>query len=905
MATLPLTRDSTVNRWIDLETPLDSGILVAERVKGAETLGRLFEYELMALSERHDVDFDALLGEHVSIGLELSDAAFGVRRFIDGRVAQISLVGMADNLFRYRIVLRPWLWMLTRTADCRIFQNRNVRQIIEDVFADQADADFDFRLSRDYIEREYCVQYRETDFNFVSRLMEEEGIYYFFEHENGKHTLVICDAPGAHESVGPLPYRPQGAQVRGGEAYVKEWSVTREIQPVTTVLRDYNFETPKVDLTVRRGQDREHSEATHEWFDYPGEYPDADEGEHLVLTRLEEIQAAHELIEGAANARKLACGALFGLTEFIRADQNQEYLIVRLAIEATNNLPERDQRADFECRFQLIPSEVTYRSPRATRRPTVQGPQTAEVVGPAGEEIHVDEYGRVKVQFHWDRLGEHDENSSCWVRVSQIWAGKNYGWMTIPRIGQEVIVDFLEGDADRPIITGRVYNADQMPPWDLPDNKTQSGILTRSSQSGSPDTANQLRFEDKKGDEQIYLHAEKNMDRHIEHDDSTYVGNDKILTVERDQRNNIKRDRWEVVERDQHLAVSRDRVTNIKNNEVRVVDVDQNTKIGANQVLNVIGNQDATIDGNQTLSVKGNITSNTPSNRTTDTGGDEKRSVGGNQVFSVGGTLSYKAPTMVFEAGHIDFKVTGASSHVLECPVGPYQMMVNRLDVISNTDINLFGVGAINAVSMDNNTTIMGNNNGAYVGMASDVMMAIARNTFIGLQMDTALAVSINNFVGAQMENALAIRMETAAGVNIEMNTLKTLLPGGGGGGGGAAAPGTMSQGASAAAAFVAVKGIMAGLGSFGVAIAEQQDQYKTAQSQLRSAAAAAEREGHPNLANRLRALASGQSIGGSAESTGGGGAASTSVPSSSSGPGSDGPAGGGGGNAPNTPLPD
>lgn len=854
---MPLIVDlSSKNRVIDLDTPLPKGELVAERLTGTETLGRLFQYELMALSANGNIVFDDLLGHHVTAQIELTD---GSRRPIDGRVSQISLVGMVENLFRYRLVLRPWAWMLTRTTDCRIFQDKNVKEILEEVFADQPDADFEFNLTADYAKRVYCVQYRETDFNFVSRLMEEEGIYYFFRHDPGKHTLVICDASGAHESVGSVPFMPQQQSARSGREYIREWSVTRQIQPCKVALRDYNFEKPTSDLLVKLSQDREHAEATHEIYDYPGEYQELPVGDHLIRTRLEELQSGFEIVEGRGDSRLLACGGTFDFSDFGRLDQIGEYLIVSTTIDVNNNALETSRgTSDFQydVRFRLIRASEPYRSERTTPRPIVQGPQTAVIVGPSGEEIFVDKYGRVKVQFHWDRYGKKDDQSSCWVRVSQIWAGKNYGWMTIPRIGQEVVVDFLEGNPDEPLITGRVYNADQMPPWALPDNKTQSGILTRSTSGGSPETANQIRFEDKKGEEQVYVHAEKNMDTHVENDDSTFVGNDQTLTVTRDQKNTIKRDRWETVERDQHLTVNRDRITTIKNNEKRTIDVDQVIKISGKQSQHLVGNQDVQIDGHQKESVKGPVSQDTKASRTIKTDADDIRLIGGNQTFDVTGNMSYKAAKISLEAGHIDFKVTGGNSVIVESPVGPYQMMVNKLEIMSNTDVNILAVANINSVSMGNNTTVMGANSSAYVGSASDTMLAASRNMFIGMQSDAALAISMNNFIGLSLENALAAKVETAAGVHAELNSLKTYAPGGGGGGGAAGGPAALSGGWAAAsffgAGFAGAAGVMTML--FGAMEANQQ--YADAIGQLQSAAADADAAGHPNLANRLRALA-------------------------------------------------
>ncbi|MGQ0502404.1 MAG: type VI secretion system Vgr family protein [Panacagrimonas sp.] len=637
-----LTQDSSKNRWIDLDTPLAKGTLVVENLTGMETLGRLFEYELFALSEKNDIKFDDLLGLHATLGLELPD---GQRRFIDGRIAQIGLVGMAGRLFRYRLVLRPWLWMLTRTADSRIFQEKTAKEIIEDVFADQADAKFEFRLSGSYIKREYCVQYRETDFNFVSRLMEEEGMYYFFEHKTGKHTLVICDAASAHASVGKIAFRPSDRQIREGQQYVLDWSVTREIQPGATALRDYDFEKPSVDLLAKRSQDRPHSEAAHEIFDYPGGYIEPGAGTQIARTRLEELQAAHEVVEGRGNARLIASGSLFTLADFARADQNREYLVVSARISASNNLAESGagDASSFDCRFELIPGKEPYRAPRNTRRPIVQGPQTAVVVGPAGEEIFVDKYGRVKVQFHWDRLGKNDDKSSCWVRVSQVWAGKNFGWVTLPRIKQEVIVDFLEGDPDRPIITGRVYNAEQMPPWALPANKTQSGILTRSSMGGAPANANELRFEDKKGSEQVFLHAEKNQDIEVENDETHWVGHDRKKTIDHDENVEVKNNRTEKVGVDEKITIGANRTEKVGANEKIDVGANRTETVGANEKVTIAAQRELTVGASEKITVGASRTETIGAGVTQTIGGSLSQTVAGGVTVSTPGSMTVTA----------------------------------------------------------------------------------------------------------------------------------------------------------------------------------------------------------------------------------------------------------------------
>lgn len=839
---------SSKNRWIHIETPLGGDAFMVDRINGTESLGRLFEYEVIALSKDGNVNFDDLLGHHATVSLETRVP--GRQKHIDGRVAQIGLVGMSGRLFKYRLVLRPWLWMLTRTADCKIFQEKDVHDIVEEVFADQPDADYEFQLSEYYHPKTYCVQYRETDFAFVSRLLEEAGIYYFFKHEKGKHTMVICDAVSAHESIGTFEFQPQGRPPRSGMEYVAEWTVTKQIQPGKTATRDYNFETPTTEMLGQAIIEHQHSESEHEIFDYPGEYLEPAEGEIIARTRLEEIQVAQEVTEGRSDIREFNSGALFELANFGRSDQNREYLLLSCHIVAQNNLPEAiDGQArlpSFDCWFKVLPSAYPFRPARHTPVPTVKGPQTAEVVGPSGEEIHVDEYGRVKVQFHWDRYGEKDDQSSCWMRVSQMWAGKNYGWMTVPRIGQEVIVSFLEGDPDQPVITGRVYNADQMPPWELPANKTQSGILTRSSSDGSPSTANQLKFEDKKGEEQIYIHAEKNKDTHVENNDSTFVGNDQTLVVDHDQSSTIKNDQWVKVENNRDVKVLQ--------REDYAVEHGQVTVVGDFQHLKVTGDQEVLIEGYRKEEVTGTLDSKvTGGNRTEDTtAGSESRTISGDQTFVVSGDIGYGATKITLAAtGDLNLS-TAANAY----------MFGQKCSVISNTDIDLMCMANINQVSVGNNTTVMGSNASGFMGMASDFFagmststsLSMAMGTFVGMSMDTKLAICLETIMGATISTHIGPQVEMNSSGSVELSAMKILSAGGGGGGGGPSSP---TMGVAMQRAFLALAGLGAADTSLGSSLDVRNtiEQYQDAQNQLNNAAIAAHNAGHAALAARLSNL--------------------------------------------------
>ncbi|MBK5537982.1 type VI secretion system tip protein VgrG [Pseudomonas sp. TH05] len=524
-------------RLAQISSPLGPDVLLLKNMGGGEELGRLFDYELQLTSNDAAIDLNQLLGKPMSLSLQLSD---GGERHFHGIVSRCSQNVDLGQFASYQVTLRPWLWLLSRTSDCRIFQNLSIPQIIKQVFRDLGFSDFEDALSQPYREWEYCVQYRENSFDFVSRLMEQEGIYYFFRHEKDRHVLVLADAYGAHSTVpgyDSVPYYPRDEQQRERD-HIFDWHLAQEVQPGSLELNDYDFQRPSARIDVRSAMPRPHTAGDYPLYDYPGTYVQSQDGEHYARTRIEALQSLHERVELSGNARGLGAGHLFSLSGFSRQDQNREYLIVGARYYIVQESLESGGGgggAQFESGLTCIDAQQSFRPLADTHRPVVKGPQTAIVVGPSGEEIWTDQFGRVKVHFYWDRHDQSNENSSCWIRVSQAWAGKNWGSMQIPRIGQEVIVSFLEGDPDRPIITGRVYNAEQSVPYDLPANATQSGMKSRSSKGGSPANFNEIRMEDKKGLEQLYIHAERNQDIVVEVDESHSVGHDRNKSVGRDE----------------------------------------------------------------------------------------------------------------------------------------------------------------------------------------------------------------------------------------------------------------------------------------------------------------------------------------------------------------------------------
>ena len=630
---------------ITLTSPVPAADLLFQSMSATAGLSTLGEAQLSLLSLKPDIKPEDLLGKPVTVTVQLRDDA---KRHVHGYVTRFGTGVRQGKYFAYQATVRPWLWFLTRTADCRIFQDMTVPDIVKKVFEDHGVANFEFKLFRSYRTWVYCVQYRESDYNFIARLLEHEGIYWYFEHGEGQHKLVLVDSQSAHDAAPgctSLPYVEEGAGSAADTECVSGWSFSREVKAGKLMLASYDFERPSTDLKVKADKARTHSLADYEVFDFQGDYIQSSDGRQWAEDRMDELQTPFQRLQGSSNAHGIEVGRLLSLTHHPRPDQNDQYLITGLTLQAqVDGYEAGNPGGGCSCEFSAIPAAQQFRPPRRTPKPFVQGPQTAVVVGPAGEEIHTDKYGRVKVQFHWDRYGQKDEKSSCWVRVSHPWAGKNFGIVDIPRIGQEVVVDFLEGDPDQPLITGRVYNAEQMPPWDLPANATQSGILTRSSKGGGYGNANAIRFEDKAGSEQLWIHAEKNQDIEVENDETHWVGHDRKKTIDNDETVHVKHDRTETVDNNETITIGVDRTEKVGSNETisigsnRTEDVGANEKItiGANRTESVSVNEDISIGANRSIKVGGSETAFVALQRTHTVGVNETIGIGAAQEIGIG-----------------------------------------------------------------------------------------------------------------------------------------------------------------------------------------------------------------------------------------------------------------------------
>jgi type VI secretion system secreted protein VgrG len=573
-----------------IDTPFGADKLMVKRFHGEETISGLFQFTLEMISESNSLSFAEIMGKKVTLTLQLEG---GGKQYLNGVVGRFMQAGKDARFTTYFAEVHPWLWFLKMNSDCRIFQNMTTPDIVKKVFSDLGFTDFKDSLTATYHPREYCVQYMETSFDFVSRLMEEEGIFYFFTHASGAHTLVLADGGDAYETLNgadTVTVRPYDSHWTS-EYTVGECTLEQQVTVGQYKADDFNFELPGTDLlSVAEATDTARSV-----YEYPGLFLKKDAGEQVSKLRLESFEAAQKLLRGSSPCRAFRPGYKFTLKGHSREDANAGYVVTRVTHQG-------DQSTAYSNEFEAILDSVPFRPRRVTPRPRIYGTQTATVTGKEGEEIWTDKYGRIKVQFHWDQVGTNDENSSCWIRVAQGWAGKQWGAIILPRIGQEVVVSFLEGNPDRPLVTGCVYNATQTVPYALPDEQTKSTLKSNSSKGGSG--FNEIRFEDKAGSEEIFMQAQKDM--------KVDVLNDQTLTVKNNRTTSVRmNDKLTVLAGDRTIKVDEGKETHevkgtrevtVTGNETHTNKADYTAKVSGNFTLKVSGN--ISIEASGTVSIK-------------------------------------------------------------------------------------------------------------------------------------------------------------------------------------------------------------------------------------------------------------------------------------------------------------
>lgn len=601
---MPATQEG---RLLSLTTPLPYDHLLIKRIRAFEGLSQLFRFELEMLHDDREeagdeptlIEPKELLGQKMTVAVQQAD---GAERFFNGICVQFTQGNRNESFSKYRAELVPQFWLLTQNSQSRIFQNISVPEILKKVLKG---LEVTYEIQGNFEPRNYCVQYRESDFNFASRLMEEEGIYYYFEHTAESHKMIIANTPGSHRECPTKAQIPFVADISVDQeewsGSIRSWQAANNLRAGKFTLRDHNFELPDKNFETEKlscfniGGNHQ-----LEIYDYPGGFAKrfdgidagggerpgdlqkiSQDGERTVGIRQQEIDVAYKSSPGTSDCCALTAGYRFQLTNHPNPADNRNHVLVSVRSEAVQSpgyISDDINSHPYMVSFSSIPQgegQAPFRPLRRATKPVVYGSQTATVVGPAGEEIFTDKYGRVKVQFRWDREGQLNDGASCWIRVVQTWAGKKWGTMFIPRIGMEVVIDFLEGDPDQPIITGCVYNADAMPPYTLPDEKTKSTMKTNSSKGGGG--FNELRFEDKKGSEQIFIHAEKNQDIRVKNDCMELIQHDRHLIVDNDQ--------FEKVKKDKHLQVTGDHNEKIGGSMSIKIGSDLQEKVGSNYAV--------------------------------------------------------------------------------------------------------------------------------------------------------------------------------------------------------------------------------------------------------------------------------------------------------------------------------
>lgn len=634
------------NRPIRVATNLGEDVLLLRGFAGEEGISMPYSFHLDLMSEEASISPDDVLRKPMAITVELES---GEQRYIHGAVRRFRQLGQREGLTFFEAEIVPWLWFLSLSTDCRIFQDMDVLKIVETIFSDAGLTDYDLRCTRTYAKREYCVQYRESHLDFVSRLLEEEGIFYFFEHSDSKHTLVLADdnskilpCPGQKEAL----FRVEDEAVYGQDV-VNHLTSEYAVHVGKVTLQDYDFEQPSLNLLSSISGKEE-----QEIYEYhPRRYTKLEDGERYARLRVEIQEAGRHLVHGRGTCRAFTAGTRFALQEHYVDDLNQEYALVRIQHHAAGGgYRSWDEELDYRVDFVGIPHKVPYRHPMEHPRPRVLGTQTAMVVGPSGEEIWTDKYGRIKVSFYWDRLGKKDEKSSCWVRVATPWAGKGYGSVTIPRIGNEVVVDFLEGDPDQPLVVGSVYNADQMPPVDLPDSGIQMGTVSRSSPGGGG--YNEFTVKDTKGEEQFTVNAQYDM--------STSVGNDETHSVANNRTASVGVDETTDVGSNQKQSVG--------SNQTVDIGADQSLSVGGAQSIQVSGDRDLTVGGGNTVSVSADHAVSASSKVTMDSGADTEINAGANMKVGAAANMDVEAGANINITGGATIKLTAGGSSI---EIGP------------------------------------------------------------------------------------------------------------------------------------------------------------------------------------------------------------------------------------------
>ncbi|HEX6070663.1 MAG TPA: type VI secretion system tip protein TssI/VgrG [Longimicrobiaceae bacterium] len=654
------------NQPFRIDTVLGKDVLLLGAFRGSESISSPYSFEADLASEKKVAARD-LLRTPAHLTISLPD---GSHRSLHGRISRFCEVGRDGDLFLYRAEVVPWLWFLSLSRECRIYQHLNVPEIVEQVFTGLGYNDFRIACTRSYAPRDFCVQYRETHLNFVSRLLEEEGIFYFFEHSDDKHVLVLADDSGVAADCPGGGVACMAARAEDEDGAVTCLEVEHAVGLGGVTLKDYDYLQPQ--LTLESSVNGDGPELAYDY--HPGRYTLPEEGERYARLQLEAEEALRQTVRGDSAWRGFVPGYRFELKRHHQVDANQKYLVLGVEHTATcSGYRSADSFSqEYRNSFFAMPYAVPYRPRRITPRPGIQGSQTALVVGPAGNEIHVDEHGRVKVQFYWDREGKRDENSSCWVRVATPWGGKGYGNVTVPRIGNEVVVIFLEGDPDHPLIVGSVFNAEQSPPYPLPGAGITMGMKSRSSPGGGGQ--NEITMSDTKGKEMVTIHAQYDM--------TTTVQNDRTDTVNNNRSTTIAVDDSESVGANQTIDVGANQSTTVGGNQTEDVGGNRTGSVGGNESVSVGGNQEGTIGGDRSTTVGGDDTTSVGSNLSMEAGSNILLDAGANLDAIAGGTVTVDGK---------EVSILGASKITLSCGGSSIEIGPSGINITSGAIVQVQG----------------------------------------------------------------------------------------------------------------------------------------------------------------------------------------------------------------------
>jgi type VI secretion system secreted protein VgrG len=652
-----------VNR-ISILSSVDSSSLLFWKFSGQEKLSEPFRFQVDLLSQDFAIDRQAMLGKNMTV---VVPGQWGQERYLSGKITAVSVRAedLGDTRYAvYQTTLEPDFWPMMRDRNFRIFQQQRVPDIVATLLSEH-NVKFEDKLTRSYRQWDYCVQYAESSFQFMSRLLELEGISYLFRHDKDGHTLVLMDdyqQAEAFPGYETIPWHAQSGGGAVGEEGISQLMASHVVTPGLYSTDDYDFRKPHAWMLQTLQNPVSPTPGKIDVYDWPGRFMEHGDGEAYARIRQQSWQAEQQQTQGIATATGIVPGHTFTLVRAPNLADNAKWLVIGAHYDFEENQYASGGADSTQQRiaFSVIPASTPFVPSSKTDWPRTYGPQTARVVGPKGESIWTDKYGRIKVKFHWDRESQGDENSSCWVRVSSAWAGQGYGGVQIPRVGDEVVVDFINGEPDRPIVIGRVYNEASMPPWALPAAATQMGFMSRSK-DGSPDNANALRFEDKPGEEQLWLHAERNMDTEVENDETHDVGSNRTKTVGKDETSHIKQNRTRTVDGNESVTVGKDRSKTINGNEITTVAQNRTESVKGNETLSVEQNRDETITGNHTATVKSNHTGTVEGNQSLTVVQDRTRQVQGNESVSVqqNRNVQVTGNQTLGIAGNHDVSVTG------------------------------------------------------------------------------------------------------------------------------------------------------------------------------------------------------------------------------------------------------